>query len=78
MAHRILGEYADKVGGPVVFHARAKMALQWWRAHLTTAPPRTISIGGFDDHLTVFTDGACEDIASIGAVMYDPRDGSLE
>eukprot|EP00972_Heterocapsa_arctica_P015226 2243042-Heterocapsa_arctica.AAC.1 len=53
------------------------MALQWWLAHLRHSPPRIIRVGGFGDHVTIFTDGACEQRVSVGAVLFDPRDGAI-
>eukprot|EP00972_Heterocapsa_arctica_P045112 6660573-Heterocapsa_arctica.AAC.1 len=77
MAHRALAEFAT-ARSPLRLHGRARMALQWWLAHLRHSPPRVIRVGGFGDHVTIFTDGACEPgQVSVGAVLFDPRDGAI-
>jgi len=65
---RVLSKWVQKRGS---FYPDAELlqALEHAKAYLLVAKPRIIRPQAFEDPVLVFTDGACEDLTTVGGVL---------
>jgi hypothetical protein len=74
---RLLSRWASSPGERWI-SAEMSFALQAASGVLDTAKPRKIGRPSHSKPVLVFTDGACENITSVGGMIFDPEDGTVE
>ena len=77
-ASRMLRDLAEGAGGPRDLKPLERIGLEWIERFLRRPPPRKVTFGETRKHVVLLTDGAVEDVVTVGAVMFDPESGKLE
>ena len=76
LANAALGERAGEAPGTVTLDDRTRRAVQWWISFLEVPEAREVDLKTGRLPVLLFTDGAWEqDVATVGAVLYDPEEG---
>jgi len=71
-AARLLRDLASAKGGERRLTFDEALAAKWWHQYLAEASPRKIRLKPELPPVLVLTDGAVEEYASVGGVLYDP------
>ena len=77
-ASRLIRDLAGEKGSARRLSAMELVGLAWWRDYLGTAKPRVVKLSRDEHPVVICTDGAVEDVVSVGGVLYDPLSGAFE
>ena len=70
-----LRSLAEGKGGPRPLSELEALAVDWWRCYLTTHRPRVVAMGRSRPPLVAYTDGAVEDVTTVGGALFDKSSG---